>query len=110
MKKIKHFIVVAFLAVLGGCNSLTDCEQVQKHEAILLIDVSDKQLFEDIKADLNANLPTFMEKSGLGQISACQSFTLTMVPISSKEGLETSSETISINRKGQSYQAEKNQA
>ena len=103
-------LILAVTLLVSGCTSLTDCENVAQHEAILLIDVTDKQLFANIKDDLNANLPTFMEKSGLGTINVCQSFTLTMAPISAKEGLQASSETISISRKGQSYQAEKSQA
>ena len=103
-------IPVALVVILGGCNALTECESIKPREAILLIDVTDKQLFADIEADLNANLPTFMAKTGLGEISPCESFTLTLVPISAKEGLQTASETIAITRKGQSYQAERQQA
>lgn len=110
MRPLNLFIAIAFAVMLAGCNALTECENVKPREAILLIDVTDKNLFADIEADLNANLPTFMAKTGLGEISQCESFTLTLVPISAKEGLQTASETIAINRKGQSYQAERQQA
>ena len=103
-------IPVVLLVFFAGCNALTECESVKPREAILLIDVTDKELFADIEADLNANLPTFMAKTGLGEIEPCESFTLTLVPISSREGLQAASETIAITRKGQSYQAERRQA
>ncbi|MDN5204579.1 hypothetical protein QQ008_24515 [Fulvivirgaceae bacterium BMA10] len=110
MRLLNLFFRVALVGMLAGCNALTECENIKPREAILLIDVTDKQLFEDIEADLKANLPTFMAKTGLGNIAPCESFTLTLVPISAKEGLQATSETIAINRKGQSYQAEKQQA
>lgn len=110
MRFMNLFIPMAFLVFLAGCNAWTECESVKSREAILLIDVTDKQLFADIESDLHANLPTFMAKTGLGDISPCESFTLTLVPISAKEGLQTASETIAITRKGQSYQAERQQA
>lgn len=110
MRPINIFFAMAFVVMFNGCNSLTECENIKPREAIMLIDVTDKQLFANIEADLNANLPTFMAKTGLGEISPCESFTLTMVPISAREGLQAASETIAITRKGQSYQAERQQA
>ncbi len=110
MRLLNLSIALAFSIMLAGCNALTECENVKPREAILLIDVTDKQLFDDIEADLNANLPTFMAKTGLGEIAPCESFTLTLVPISAREGLQATSETIAIKRKGQSYQAERQQA
>ncbi len=110
MRTIHISLIVVFVLIVSGCESLTECENVKPREAILLIDVTDKALFADIEADLNANLPNFMAKTGLGEISPCESFTLTLVPISAKEGLEAKSQTIAITRKGQSYQAERKQA
>ncbi len=110
MRLLKLCVFLMLLAILTRCGSLTECDNIKPREAILLIDVTDKQLFTDIETDLNTNLPVFMKKTGLGDISPCESFTLTLVPISAKEGLESSSETIAITRKGQSYQAERKQA
>ncbi len=110
MKNILKIIAVGFIVTFSGCSGLTECESVKPREAILLIDVTDKTLFAEIEADLNANLPNFMAKTGLGEISPCESFTLTLVPISAREGLEAKSQTIAITRKGQSYQAERKQA
>ncbi len=76
----------------------------------MLIDVTDENLFVEIESDLSDNLPVFMEKTGLAEISPCESFTLTLVPITAREGLDATSKTIAISRKGQSYQAERQQA
>lgn len=100
----------AIAFTLFSCNSLTECESISQRQAIFLMDVSDKKLFADIENDLNTNFPVFMQKSGLGNISPCQSFTLGFAQLSSGEALNIASSAISINRKGQSKKKEREQA
>ncbi|MBK9732383.1 MAG: hypothetical protein IPO83_14095 [Chitinophagaceae bacterium] len=67
-------------------------------------------MFADIENDLTTNFPGFMQKSGLGNITPCQSFTLSFAHMSAKEDLNIASATIAINRKGQSKKEESRQA
>jgi len=109
MKRITLFVLF-ICALLAGCSKLTECEQIESRQAIMLIDVTDRALFDEIKSDLDSNLPVFMQKTGLAEISSCERFTISMVPITSKQGMHARSESIGITRKGQSYHAERQQA
>ncbi len=102
--------LLAMLLLVSGCSKLIECEQINSREAIMLIDVTDQNLFQDIRNDITTNLPVFMKETGLAEISPCEQFTLTLVPITAKEGILAKSETIAITRKGQSYRAEQQQA
>lgn len=108
MKKKINFLGLAFSIVfmLSSCNSLVECDNISQRQATFLMDVSDKKLFANIENDLNTNFPVFMQKSGLGSISPCQSFTLGFGHLSSKDELNITSATISISRKGQSKNKE----
>lgn len=113
MKKQITILWIAFAIAftLPSCNgSLIECENISQRQATFLMDVSDKKLFADIENDLNTNFPVFMQQSGLGNISPCQSFTLAFTQLSSGEALNVASATISINRKGQSKKKEREQA
>lgn len=113
MKKQINVLGVALIISLAtaSCNgSLIECESISQRQATLLIDVSDKRLFNDIENDLNKNFPVFMQKTGLGNISPCQSFSLGFAQLSSAEALNIASATISINRKGLSKKREREQA
>ncbi|MEJ2004750.1 MAG: hypothetical protein P8X57_07260 [Cyclobacteriaceae bacterium] len=102
--------ILILILLLSGCNKLIECDNIVSREAVMIIDVTDQQLFNEIKADLSSNLPLFMKRTGLAEISPCEQFTLTLVPITSNEGLMSKSETIAITRKGQSYRTEQQQA
>ena len=104
------WIQCTIMLALPSCNSLIECESITLRQATFLMDVSDKKLFTDIENDLNANFPTFMQKSGLGNISPCESFTLAFAQLSSKEELDIVSATINISRKGLSKKEEQAQA
>jgi hypothetical protein len=111
---MKTGIITSFLAVciamIYGCTSLTKCDSMTEREAIILADVSDPRLYKEIENDLSQNFPGFAERNRLGSISPCQRFTLTISHLSGKEALELSNESIAIERKGQSRDAEKKQA
>jgi len=108
--KIITSLLAACFAIISGCSSLTECENLTEKEAIILADVSDPKLYKEIENDLSQNFPGFMQRTQLGSISPCQRFTLTISHLSGKEALELSNESISILRKGQSRDAERKQA
>lgn len=111
--KQKHFIlglITAIAFIFPSCTSLIECDNISQRQATFLMDVSDKKLFANIETDLNTNFPVFMQHSGLGNISPCQSFTLSFAQLSAKEELEIASATVAINRKGLSKKEERKQA
>jgi hypothetical protein len=110
MKLSIFYAILVTLVLTSSCGKLIECEQVSSREAIMLIDVTDPDLFREIRSDITANLPVFMQQTGLAEISPCEQFTLTLVPITASEGLLARSETIAITRKGQSYRTEQQQA
>lgn len=109
-KQIFWVLIYLLMNILESCNSLIECDNITHRQATLLVDVSDKKLFDEIENDLTKNFPVFMQKTGLGNISPCESFTLSMVQISSDEELEVASASISISRKGQSKRKEKEES
>lgn len=112
MKKSTHIIsnlIILVAYIFTGCSSITECDRMQQDELFLLVDVTDPRLFERIQTDLELNFPAFMQRSGLGDIQACQSFTLHIAPIISEERLDLTSKSIAIQRRGQSAQAEQAQ-
>lgn len=103
-------IVIAITLPSCSCSSLIECESISQRQLTLLIDVSDSALFNGIEKDIKTNFPVFMQKTKLGSISPCQSFTLSLAHLSSQDALELSSETIKITRKRQSVKEENKEA
>jgi hypothetical protein len=110
MKKILIVLIVFSISLLWGCRDFTACESISKSELIMLIDISDTILVRKIHSDLKMNFGNYMSKSGLGSISPCERFTLSVAPICSKEVLDIRSESIEIDRKGQSIKDQRKQA
>lgn len=108
-KLILTLLAVVTLA-MTSCNSITECENIEHTEAIILMDVSDPKLYSEIENDLTQNFPKFMQQTGLGVIKACQKFTLGFAHLSGKEALEVSAASISIDRRRQSKNAERSQS
>lgn len=102
------FLLFAF--VFSSCSSLIECETVVNRRLILEADVSDPRLFKEIESDLNSNFPGFMQRTALGNITACQSFTLSFAHLSAKDALDISSASIAISRRNQSVREEQSQA
>lgn len=108
MKNLLYTIcIVSSLILLCRCGSVTECENISETEAIMLLDVSDPNLWLDIEIDITNNLPGFMQRIGLGSISPCQSFKLTIAHLSAKDKLELVSGSISLERKGLSKNNQK---
>ncbi len=108
----KTFLSTALLTTVlfNSCTSLTECKNITKTEEVMMIDVSDKKLFQNIRQDISDNLGNFMQKAGMGTIQECQSFKLSVAPVGSKEQLEITSETIAISQKNQSIRDQEQQA
>ena len=111
-KFIAALLIVITITLLPSCScsSLIECESISQRQLTMLVDVSDSILFNGIDKDIQTNFPVFMQKSKLGNVSPCQSFTLSFAHLSSQEALELSSETIKITRKRQSQKEENKEA
>ncbi len=106
----KNSIILLLLAILGfcsSCSSNTKCEKIEKRQLFILMDLSDKKLFEKIESDISQNFPIFMQQTKLGDIQPCQQFTLCMAHFGGEDMLNVSSKSIAIQRKGLSYEEEK---
>ena len=100
-------LLISIAWAMNSCSSFVECDSIEKRHAFLLMDVSDKELFHQIEEDVQHNFPQFMERTGLGQISPCESFTFSFAHFSAFETLDISSKTISIQRKGLSHEEER---
>lgn len=110
MKKMSLVLFIAIILsnLFSGCSSFGECERIHEEELILLTDITDQGLFERIQSDLASNFPVFLDRSG-GDITACQSFTLHLSPIASDDRLDLTSQSIAVQRRGQSNQEEEKQ-
>lgn len=110
MKKI--IISTALLATIlsNGCASLSECKNITKKEAVMIIDVSDKKLFQNIRQDITDNLGNFMQKTGMGTIQECETFKLSVAPVGSREQLDIASESIGITQKNEGIRDQEQQA
>ncbi len=97
MKKI-YFMIVLSLAIVG-CD-MSECGSVQSSEVTFLIDISDPRLFEEASNDIKDNLPGFMSNLGLASMEECHQLTVSIAPLSARDELRISTETIGVNQKG----------
>lgn len=81
--------------------------QLSTTELMFLVDVTDSLIFKQIHADFSQNLSKFFQNTGLGKIAAEEKFSLSVAPINSSGELKLSTASISIPRKGLSYNEEK---
>ena len=102
------YLYAAFITVLAfSCSSLVDCDEIEERHAFILMDVSDKALFNDIEHDLQSNFPGFMQRTGLGDIAPCECFTFSFAHFGGQETLKINTKSIAINRKGLSREEER---
>lgn len=99
--------MVTILWLIPSCSSMIECEQIEKRHTFLLMDLSDKDLFKEIESDLTENFPGFMQSTGFGNISPCESFSLSFAHLGGQETLDISTQSIAISRKGLSREEEK---
>jgi len=113
MKKFSKVSLVAVCACLlfTRCtNSFSECSNIEKRELILLLDLTDPLLFEIIDNDIQKNFGGFMKKTGLSNISSCSKLNFRMAPITSRDNLTLSNDSIGIFRKGLSIKEERKRA
>lgn len=104
-------IVLVLLALtISSCSSFTECDNINEKEVIILVDISDNELYKVIQSDIENNFSGFMQQSGLGEISSCQRLTVRLAPIESRNILNYSTESIEIPRKGLSLQEQRARA
>lgn len=101
---------IVMIIALSSCTSLIECDQITKRNELFLIDVSDEKLFSAIEDDLNKNFPGFMQRTGLGNITPCQSLKLSFAHLSARDELNMASASIAITRKGLSKKEEQKRA
>jgi len=99
--------IFTMLCLTSSCSSMIECDRTEKRHAFILIDLSDKDLFSEVESDLKENFPGFMQRTGLGNISPCESFALSIAHFGGQETLDISTQTIAINRRGLSREEEK---
>ena len=97
MKKLGIILVLAVM--LTGCDVM-ECKSVKSSEVTFLIDISDPRLFEEAKDDIKSNLSRFMSKLGLTSIGECHQLTVNIAPLSARDELRMSSETIGVGQQG----------
>lgn len=79
---------------------MTECESVESSEVTFLIDISDPRLFKEASNDIKNNLAGFMSKLGLESMEECRQLTVSIAPLSARDELRISTETIGVSEKG----------
>lgn len=92
---MKNYLITVFiLIVFSSCNYF-QCENTTAKNLFLLVDISDPILLKKIiKPDLSTNFNSFVDKSGISKISPCQTLTVSIANLSSKDNLDLESATI----------------
>lgn len=97
MKKLGLLLLCSL--IITSCNVM-ECEKVKSSEVTFLIDISDPKLFEEASDDIKSNLSRFMSKLGLASMDECHQLTVNIAPLSARDELRMSSETIGVNQQG----------
>ena len=97
MKKLGWILMIAFF--ITSCDVM-ECEKVKSSEVTFLIDISDPRLFEEASDDIKSNLSRFMSKLGLSSMGECHQLTVNIAPLSARDELRMSTETIGVNQQG----------
>lgn len=97
MKKLSLILICSL--IISGCNVM-ECESVKSSEVTFLIDISDPRLFEEASDDIKANLSRFMSGLGLSEMKECHQLTVNIAPLSARDELRISSQTIGVDQQG----------
>jgi len=97
MKKL--LVMLISTLIFTGCDVM-ECENVKSSEVTFLIDISDPKLFEEASDDIKSNMSRFMSKLGLSSMGECHQLTVNIAPLSARDELKMSSETIGVNQQG----------
>jgi hypothetical protein len=101
MKKIVllMLIIISQNVLVAQTNT-----QLKVTELTFLVDITDSDLFSQIKADFEQNLSAFFQATELGKIKEQEKFTLSVAPISATGEFVLKSTSIAIPRKGLALQ------
>ena len=103
MVGIKMFRLIVF-AVFGffmSCKELQqNCEELQKKQLVMLLDVSDEALYETIETDVASNFSKFMSESPFKNVGECEVFKLSIGSFSAIDELTLAEAQIGITKKG----------
>ncbi len=97
MKKLG--LILLCTLIITSCDVM-ECENVKSSEVTFLIDISDPRLFEEASDDIKSNLSRFMSKLGLTSMGECHQLTVNIAPLSARDELKMSSETIGVDQQG----------
>ena len=97
MKKLIVIVLCSFM--IASCDVM-ECEKVQSSEVTFLIDISDPRLFEEASDDIKSNLSRFMSKLGLNSMGECHQLTVNIAPLSARDELKMSTQTVGVNQQG----------
>ncbi len=100
------FLLMLIIVFFSSCSSVTDRDRIEKRQLFIIMDLSDKELFEEIDSDISQNFQNFMQQTKLGNILPCQQFTLSLAHFGGEDILDVSSKSIAIPRKGLSHEEE----
>lgn len=104
-------IICLILICCCSCSQLsTQCESIKNTHLSLILDSSDKTLFQEVKNDVETNFGTFISKNGLAELEACSQFSLSVCPINSNDVLNARSVKIGIPKRNQSKKQERLQS
>lgn len=93
-------VIIALMIGISSCKNLTTCQKIENSDLIMLVDISDENLFNEIKEDILNNLPVFMQESKLGMVDECQTFRMSIGNLSGQDVLNLQSAKIGIEKKG----------
>lgn len=101
LNKIIKTVLILIFSITLSCDSLNSkCDDIQEKELALLIDISDKELYKEIKNDITANFTTFMKDSPYSDLDECETFKMIIGNFSGIDQLDIKKEKIGIDKKG----------
>jgi len=100
-RKMFRLIFCAVFGVLVSCKELKpNCEELQKKQLLMLLDVSDEELYETIETDVASNFSKFMSESPFKEVNECEVFKLSIGSFSAIDELTLAEAQIGITKKG----------
>jgi len=96
MKKLIITSLVLAYTLLLSCGTSAQETQNTDRSITMLIDCTAENLFNDIDRDIRANLPNFMQSTGIASITFLQSFTAKIGFVESTGDLSLTKESISL--------------
>ena len=106
-------LVLIFLLILNSCQSIGKCEEIQKGDTTILIDISDNELFQEIRSDIKTNFPEFMRMNSFEEIfiksEECKQLKLSIGALSAKDELSIAHTSVGTNKRGLSRKERRKQ-